>query len=606
MNNNSIKINSYLQQEMSAEERAAFEAALLTDTELQYELKVQQHITDAAYNAGLKATFAKAMHKKLMTTNIVKCSIIIIVCATAVFIFRKTIFQKRAAQHIAVQTNRAFFINPPQPGINVPFTEYSFDAEKGDTLFSPTGAVILMPASALTDEAGNLIKGMVKVRYREFFDPVDFFLSGIPMQYDSAGKTYNFESSGMCELTAYQNGKTLFVNQNAKPEVFLSVSNKNPEHNLYYLDTVKRAWVNEGKDLITELKKNGSPKAMPAALESNTTLLPLKPVMPLKASEGKQSFSIAIDPGSFEELFAYDKLKFEVADNTPVKQADADEHWDDVKLQHGSVEGIYIITFTNGQRSLSYKVRPVLEGADYNAALKIFNEKNRAYEDRLKNRLKTEADQQAAVAMQIKKEAETDSLNRETERINRLVAAGNKKLQEMRALIMKEIEEQQKANAQIQKEQELWLSQNAARLVREGMNSQRIIRSFEVNNFGVWNCDHPQYPKKEIYLYAKYKTGKNEALSFSSAAVVYKGLNGITEFSPASSVRVIPGAENMIWGFRDSVFYYFTYQDFMDAKIPANARAITFTMRQSPGKVSSYEEVRNLVTTFTVGNAKLP
>lgn len=45
---------------------------------------------------------------------------------------------------------------------------------------------------------------MVKITYREFADPIDFFVSGIPMEYDSAGRKYNFESSGMCEINAYK------------------------------------------------------------------------------------------------------------------------------------------------------------------------------------------------------------------------------------------------------------------------------------------------------------------------------------------------------------------------------------------------------------------
>ena len=40
------------------------------------------------------------------------------------------------------------------------------------------------------------------MKYREYLDQKDVFLSGIPMNYDSADVRYNFESGGMFEMNA--------------------------------------------------------------------------------------------------------------------------------------------------------------------------------------------------------------------------------------------------------------------------------------------------------------------------------------------------------------------------------------------------------------------
>ena len=69
--------------------------------------------------------------------------------------------------------------------------------------------------------------------------------------------------------------------------------------------------------------------------------------------------------------------------------------------------------------------------------------------------------------------------------------------------------------------------------------SSEIIRSFTINNFGVWNCDHPQYPSSEVPLNVTYTDSTNNSISLHTVSVVYKGFNGITQFPGATMIRVI-------------------------------------------------------------------
>ncbi|GAB2812011.1 anti-sigma factor family protein [Ferruginibacter profundus] len=87
MNNNSILIDRYLQNEMSAEERTAFENQLAADKALQQEVYLQQQIIKAATTAGLKGEFAKAIHKKIITRQLLQWGAVIGVVAIAAALF---------------------------------------------------------------------------------------------------------------------------------------------------------------------------------------------------------------------------------------------------------------------------------------------------------------------------------------------------------------------------------------------------------------------------------------------------------------------------------------------------------------------------------------
>jgi hypothetical protein len=620
MNNNSIQINNYLQGQMSADEKKAFEEQLAIDKELQHEVAVQRRIIAVAVNAGLKAEFAKAIRKKAIVKRMIKWGIAACIFGAGIVFFAIGPGKRGYEQGIAkvqpgINIIRSF-IAPPLRGIDIPFSEYIFDAEKGSTIFHPSGSIIYFPPSALVDGSGTPIKGKVKITYREFNDPLDFFVSGIPMSYDSAGRKYNFESSGMCEINAYKDNKAVFINQYAKPRISLSAKNKSPLHNVYFLDTIARSWKYIGKDSITAVKDIGPSKAIHAstvAVETPINSL-VKPLKPMKASEDRPTFNIEIDPGSFDELFSYDKLKFEVVDESTYKAADADEHWSDVKLERTATEGIYNITFTNAQRKVSYKVRPVLAGADYAAAMKVFNEKNKAYEAALKNRIEKDRLYTDSINLMVKEAKDKWSADSTwNEKMNVLIIERNKKMKalyEEQEKLMKEQQRQMEEQKKQMEEQEKQMKALEVKAIDEFLQMQKnlpkytvdmhlsaeIMRSFTINNFGVWNCDHPQYPDREVPILASYTDDSNNSIPFSTVAVVYKGFNGITQFAP-QSIRVIPRAENMIWGVNDATLYYFSYKDFMNAGIVQGIGSYTFKMRRSK-PFSSYYEMREWADKF--------
>lgn len=599
MQNNSEKINRYLHDEMDATERTSFEMQCKTDPELQEELRVQEAIMKAIENAGIKETFSKAINKKIIQNRIFTWGGIMVAGMAMLILF--TYLQNNSSKPASNETlaNRPIsdtslpLVNPPQPSINVPFSEYRFEAEKGETIYHPSGSVIEFPPSSLLDDNGNQVKGPVIILYREFADPLDFFVSGIPMQYDSAGKKYQFESSGMCEILAYQHNKALFVNPDAKPEIHLSGNNADPLHNLYFLDTIKRSWAFTGKDIITRLKES---PASNNKISTDQIDLPVKPVKPGKASDDRQAFSIEVAPGSFEELLVYDKLKFEVIDESNYRRSDAEEQWENVQLKHTDREGIYHVIFSNARRKVSYKVRPVLEDSDYDAALEIFNKKQAAYDQSLKNRLdkyQRETDSVSILTTKLKKNAAADEAW--NEKINTLVIARNKRVRQIKQSLLSAWEKNQALDTIRRQDQFMLLSkQQLIRFADKALENE-VMRSFSINQFGVWNCDHPEFPANEIPISATYLDSLGNKVMLQSVAVVYRKFNGIIQFPVQMPIRVIPGQGNMLWGILDSSFYYYSYNDFAASGIDRNIKAFSFKLRKANKTVRSYEEIRQLV-----------
>src|SRR5665213_2968111 len=146
------------------------------------------------------------------------------------------------------QATISSFIDAPLAGINIPDTTFKMNANVESTFFYSTGSEIRVPQNAFLDSAGNVVKGNVEIRYREFHDPAEIFIAGIPMTYDSAGTRFNFESAGMLEITAWQNGKLLKANPAQPIKVDMASDNESAKFNVYYLDTLKKNWNFIAKD----------------------------------------------------------------------------------------------------------------------------------------------------------------------------------------------------------------------------------------------------------------------------------------------------------------------------------------------------------------------
>lgn len=105
-------------------------------------------------------------------------------------------------------------INPPLQNADVPMEEMELSNDEEVQIVMESGSFIDIPEDAFVDENGTLIEGKVKLEYREFNDPSEFLVSGIPMSLggDEEGIEI-FESAGMVEINATANGEPVYPNE---------------------------------------------------------------------------------------------------------------------------------------------------------------------------------------------------------------------------------------------------------------------------------------------------------------------------------------------------------------------------------------------------------
>lgn len=125
----------------------------------------------------------------------------------------------------------------------VPFAEFEVDAAKGGKIQSPQSrSTVQIPANALIDENGQNVKGKVTLRYREFRDAVDIAFSEIPMDYEQDGESYQFNSAGMFEIRAIQDGKPVYLKEGKSLKINFELTERMEGLSFYALADSNRRW----------------------------------------------------------------------------------------------------------------------------------------------------------------------------------------------------------------------------------------------------------------------------------------------------------------------------------------------------------------------------
>lgn len=145
-------------------------------------------------------------------------------------------------ENTAAFTPKYKYVNPPIAGIDVERTQYKLNPTIDNVIMYPTGTKIFIPANAFSDKDGKPVTTPVTLSYREFRDPVDFLVSGIPMKYDTAGEVGNFESAGMFELTASLKNEPLKLNSGKKIDMNFASTSKDSTYNFYAFNDSTGNW----------------------------------------------------------------------------------------------------------------------------------------------------------------------------------------------------------------------------------------------------------------------------------------------------------------------------------------------------------------------------
>lgn len=415
-------------------------------------------------------------------------------------------------------------VEAPFKNVNVDYTFYRVSAEKRSRLEYKTGSVIIIPENAFTDKNGKPLAGDVDIKYREFHDPADFFLSGIPMTYDSAGTEYHFESAGMLEILAYQNGAPVFINPGKKIVVEMASKQQEEKYNIYQFDSLAGNWKFIYKDRASG-KLSGGPVEMAftkPALKMPVTAKLLKEeelLKPAPADKSNYQFNLDVDQGEFPEIAVYRDVQFEVKANAPdFKTSYASLTWNDVSLVKGNNAGSYLMTLVKGTETHTFEVQPVFAGAAYDNAYS-------QYMAILENRKEKEA---AA-------KHKSDSVY--------AVFENERKFQNEYAKDML----------------------NAEAASRE---TQSVVqRVFVISGFGIWNSDCPaKLPQGEQFA-ANYTDSTGKKLQFKTLYLVEKGRNAMFAITSYSRLYYDPSKKNILWAVTsDNKLAVFEESRFKDLK----------------------------------------
>ncbi len=389
-------------------------------------------------------------------------------------------------------------ILPPLQGKETPFSTFRISVKTGGVINYKTGSTLTIPANAFLSSNGKPVSDSIDIKYREYHNPCDIFLSGIPMKYDSAGTQYTFESAGMIEILAFDGNEKLKLKEQSPIEITMASTNDDTRFNIYRLDTISKNWVYLGKDKVTSANNNKTEKN---SLPENEKGAPKvvneeELITPIAADPKKFCFNIGYDKKDFPELAAYDNVLFEGTDNN-FKPSFYKINWDKISLLSTDIKGNFIVKLKKADTSISVNAKPVFNKGDYNSALAKFEARHKQVVE-VRNRAESEM------------ESKLKKINKDLSNYNRrdFIAASN----------------------------------------------FRVNRTFSILVLGITNCDNPmpqmipaQTVAQQLVNLLKQEDRDDKQLQYSTIYIVEKGKNTVFRFSKNEPLLFNPKAQNLIW-----------------------------------------------------------
>ncbi|HSY62395.1 MAG TPA: hypothetical protein VK796_10985 [Cytophaga sp.] len=268
-------IEQYLEGKLDLSERLQMEEAMEQNAELKEEVLLQQMLVQKIEEQALR-TLIQDTHSRYIKGRtgsgfnwIIGALLVIIIVAGLIFFLFNTKNEKESDSKNAVQitnTENAAATLPVVEGAlenikqglpEVPFMVYTFLAEQGATIKDPgSGARINVPANILINKDGKHITGRVTLKYREFRTQADIALSGIPMVYNG----HNFNSAGMFEICALQDGDTLSIQKDKAISIDFVMTKNEAGTGFYALREANKQWeFIRSLDMGKEEKKSSVP-----------------------------------------------------------------------------------------------------------------------------------------------------------------------------------------------------------------------------------------------------------------------------------------------------------------------------------------------------------
>jgi len=600
-------IEDYLLNKLNKEAMQTFELKMQNDEEFAQKVEVQRILIQRIKHLSVRQSVAQSHRNYLKKQNfsfrlnisgkfylsIFSISIVLIV---AYLVFTSDDNKFKADIESAISG-----FKPPIIGVDVPFSTQSFNADSGAILHFNTGSMVRVTAGTFIDENGKEVNGIVELKFREFRDVADIFIAGIPMEY---GQTY-LESAAMSEVYAFKSGKPLKIKKGKTIEIIQSSYTASPSFNLYQFDKEKSIWIEKGKDTpIEQVKEIEKVKERNLKLQGLATYS--EPVKPAKENPLKYSFTIETSAYEFPELEMYKNVKFEIhEDDTAYKPEHADILWEDVRLEKGNKPGTYKVYFTRKSRTVCYLVRPVFIGQDYEKALvdykKKLDEYNLIKTQNLKNiKAKNDSINEKIKADQKKYFADKEQKkDQEIMDQKRIIA---NEINYERLVILENSNSSSALNSILAIEPTVdELIKNKELIYREYIKVEeelrakaKIMRSYAVDGFGLWNSDRPIKEERQMVT-AKFEL-TSDKIAINTISLVITNMRTIMSFNPSNMKEFgyYPGSGNILWTIVEGNKLVY-YEKFDDLPLQANTNEYAFKMKEHPVPIETYEQARSII-----------
>jgi hypothetical protein len=329
-----------------------------------------------------------------------------------------------------------FEIAPPIDEFKPQTELFSIDNSKDTILISDHGSFIHVPANSFVDKNGEPVTD-VEVEFTEFTNPADILLSGIPMEYITEDGNEVFQSAGMCEIGATSNGKEVAIADGKSLDIGLKNQAQDSDYNLYFFDKQKGEWIEKEK-----------------ALAVDNSVIPTQPVT-ISTIDTSRILNVDVQENSLNMDFKmWDQSNFYLLPGQDPKYYDQGVYWYNMEVIKTTNPDIFVLKFlgTSGGEQVveALKVQPLVSAGNHDKAMREFNNKMRKHAKRL---------------IKNKKEKEE------------LLDADN--------TVAQIVEEHEEMKEQVRVADSIRIADSyAASEVRNN-----VMRTFQVNQLGLYNCD---------------------------------------------------------------------------------------------------------------------
>lgn len=407
---------------------------------------------------------------------------------------------------------------------------------------------------SLQNTAGEAVTGEVKLVYRTLLDPVDYFMAGVNMTFDTLQFKYLTTASGMVEVYAEQNGERLQLAPNANLEVRFELTGNATSlegYHLYRFDEQANNWQYAQSARFDPIKMDVTAiqakiqeieQARETAIDKieDEFQVPQPPVSPKKYDPTLPVFDYSflksfVKAGEQELLKDYEGALFQsqsVTTNTPTDWVDANIR----KLDNDQFE----ITFFNATDSLKIIAEAVYANISATTQAK--------YESELEK-------YETALASLEARKAEA-------------IAAINKQFDEQQAELSS---------------------------LLESDATERRELTFEVDAFGLWSCQKAM-PTPEAKAMVRFTDENGQVYENQKGYLLDRTANTLRQVlvTEKTILRFYPEHDNQFWIIRaDNSVAQLRPADF--EQIAINRKLQVIPLQTSEEAVNSEERVRKVL-----------